>query len=310
MWKFILLFSFFTLMTSSYLHNFIAIISDPLHQFCIRSAPPSHQYRELYQAMVCGSNLEASALSSNMRQIGLYHLFVVSGSHFVFLEWLLWPLASRLGRPGQLLIFFLLSTLTLTCSLAPPVTRAWISFMLRKVNDETRLFWRGHHATFFSGLLTLFLFPEWASSYSFLLSWTASLLISLPIKESWLRHVVIYLGLLPVLCGIQTPHPVTSMINWLLAPLLGVALLPISLLAYMFNFLTPLFDLTWSGLETLLRVLAREIPPSPEPVVFSLALGWLYLAAFHFFVWHLTLLNEKKKIRGAIFDEHVNSLNI
>ena len=281
MWKTILFLIFIGIWVDACLHNSLAELAYVSHRICLDLSPTTSAYRSLYSAMICGADPSMSHFAAQLRTVGLYHLLVVSGSHLVFIEILLLFLFKPMGRLGQWLTFATLIFFTLICNLAPPVTRALISFMLRKVNEESKLFWSAHHLALASGILTLLLFPAWLSSLSFIMSWCAALFVSLPAKSSWQKHLVIFLGLTPIVCGLQPLHPVTGLINWSLAPLLGFILLPLCFVAFIFHPATYLVDLVWWFFDKLTARVALEIPLQDLTTRPLFVTSWLYIFAAH-----------------------------
>lgn len=294
MWLIIFIISAFLLFIHSYVHNFLANVILGAHQICLDFSPPSPTYKSFYSAMICGEQLHLSDFSQDMRTVGLYHLLVVSGSHFIFLEQLLTKIFFKLGQLKNPIIFVFLTIFALACQLSPPVTRAWLSFVIRKASQEHRLYWIEFHITVVSGLTCLLIFPEWLQSLSFELSWAASLFISIPTKSSVRQHALVYLGLAPVLIGMQPQHPASILINWLLAPLLGVVLLPLCVLAMALPFLTPLSDCLWLGIEQLCHILSRYMQNPSRSIQSHHLQIWIYLFIAHGWIY-FWLRNKKRK---------------
>ncbi|MCB0350449.1 MAG: ComEC/Rec2 family competence protein [Bdellovibrionales bacterium] len=263
------------------------------HKICLSFSPPSSAYRELYSAIVCGADPELNDFGMDMRTIGLYHLMVVSGSHLIFLEQLLNHVTTRLGRSGQLIIFITLTFFAFCCSLLPPVTRALISFMLRKCSLEQKLFWKGHHIALLAGLFTLMVFPEWIKSLSFIMSWIASLLVSLPIQSELKKHFAVYLGLIPIFIGLQPQHPLTALVNWLLGPILGVVLFPASLLSFLISPLSYIVDPIWGGTLVLSHALAEYFKLPGSSFHIPLLAMWIYLLSLHILIYNFLVTRNR-----------------
>ncbi len=274
--------------------EFLARPVQALHSLCITNTPPHQNFGEFYAAIVCGAELPPSPSSQSLKVLGLYHLIVVSGSHFVVLEKGLHLLAGQKSRRLNIMIFGALLGFAIVCRLEPPVVRALSSFMLRKLTEEQKLFWQPHQVTFLSGVATLLAFPVWLTSTSFLLSWTASLLISLPISGALRKHALIYIGLLPILCGFQPLHPLTSVVNWGVGPLLGALLFPASLMAMLLPALTPATDLMWAAMIHLLDFLSARFPAGGDTTGGSLWIHWIYLLTLHFVV-AVTILRHRRQ---------------
>lgn len=293
MWKLLSTIAILVMLINSYVLNLLA---DPIyfaHKFCLNFSPVNSDFHLLYSAMVCGADPQFNDFGLDMRNIGLYHLLVVSGSHLIFLEQILNPITSRFGRTGDLCLFFTLILFALGCSLLPPVTRALISFMLRKSSEELKLFWQGHHLALFSGLATLIIFPEWIHSLSFLMSWLASLLVSLPIRSELKKHFAVYFGLFPLFIGLQAQHPLTSVINWLMSPILGLLLFPASLLCFLLKPLTFLIDPLWHALIYIANLLGDYFLLPYSNYYLARPLLWLYLFSLHFMVYKYLVATKR-----------------
>lgn len=229
MWVFLFSLSFVVIWLNNNLLNFLSHYSTTLHNVCLNLSPASSIHRSIYQAILCNHPPPPDLFLTDLRKIGLYHLIVISGSHLVLLETIITKLSRYLKFKADSFIFLILTIFTLTCEFAAPITRAWISFMLRKISDEETLCWRAHHVTLYSGAFSILLFPQWMTSLSFLLSWGASLYLSVEGMNHIKKHFVIYLGLFPLLYTLQLLHPISAIVNWLLGPIIGFFLLLISL---------------------------------------------------------------------------------
>lgn len=269
MWKIIFIVTYLLFFLNSNVHNFLASIIEVSHRYCLDLAPTNSRYKFLYQAMACGEPPSPNIFISDLKSLGIYHLLVVSGSHFVFLEYLLLPLSRRFNYCGKIFSFILLTWFALTCLLAPPVLRALINFMLRKLNVEIKANWQGHHLALLSGLITLTIYPEWLISLSFILSWTASLLITLPIRHSLQKHMTVFLGLIPLIFTMQPMTPLVGLCNWILTPVLGLIMLPACLLSMAITPLSTLVDHLWSATEKVFRLLASELSHTQSDTAYS-----------------------------------------
>jgi competence protein ComEC len=294
MWKIITPIAIVTLLINSYLLNFLAYPMSQIHTFCTSLAPKSSEYRDLYSAMICGSSSNSANFLTNLRTIGLYHLLVISGSHLVFIEILLLPLTKRLGRFGQIFIFFILTLFVCICNFSPPIVRAWFGHMIRELSKEQKLFYSAIHVVAISGTICLIIFVEWLTSLSFILSWGAAFYISLPAKSSLKKHLIIYVGLLPLLVGLQTQHPLTVLVNWLFAPLLGFILLPASLLAFVLPQFIFATDFLWQIFIYSTQLIADNMPISNSTQIKTpYWYLWLYIFLIQFVTYHLFIYRHR-----------------
>jgi hypothetical protein len=300
MWKIITLLTFLFLFIHTLLPNFSALQFHFLHDFCLRLNPSENDFRDLYAGLVCGHQPPPSLFMTQLRTSGLYHLIVVSGAHLVFLEKILSQPTQKLPTRAQNWIVFLgLCLYTLITQMAPPVTRALVSYQLHRLNEEQKLFWHGWHVSLAAGLLTLISTPHWLLSWSMLLSWAAALLTSQYPNWSWRQAVMFYLLLFPLLMGFAAPHPAAIFFNFFLGPVLGVVLFPLSILCFFMPPLVSIADLVWQGIfwlhQNFLPLPPQELQ-SAMPPKGALFCGWLYvigLQSYFFF-------QQQKIRRGAL----------
>jgi len=278
---FILLLFFAAGLGQSTLPSQMSDWSRSLHERCLQQAPDS-RHTKLARALVCGENLQPSETTLWFQKTGLLHLMVVSGSHLIWLEWLLRLLLRRVPGAG----FFILMILLLFAGvalLAPPVTRSAISLMLSQLSNRHSLRLTSTQLVFFSGLISLLLFPHWISSFSLLLSWTAALALSLQKKsDSLLRFQVrIYLVMALCLLPIALPHPVSVLTNLILSPLLGAILFPVCLMGFAFEPLAPLSDLMFDLLLVILKEISIGMPDENMRLQIAKPLIWVYLTSLN-----------------------------
>jgi len=280
MWKLICLITFLFLLSTNILPEFWAEYFLLFHKFCISLSPNESLYRDYYSAIVCGYQPLFSLFLQAMRNSGLYHLITVSGAHFIFLETLLALLfLNKRNVYIDMAIAVALFLYALATLLTPPVTRALVTFLLQKMNQEEKLFWRGWHSTLAAGILTLLIYPQWLLSWSFLLSWCAALLISQTQRQSpWHQSIWLFLGLAPIIMAFQTPRMAFILSNLLLAPALGYLLFPLCILAMAVHFFARyLCDYIWWGLDFLFSHTMTFSESSGHALPMHLAWGWIYV---------------------------------
>lgn len=243
-------------------------------------------------ALICGKNISTPQHQSLYALSGLIHLFVVSGSHFLLLE----NLASLCRVP--LILRFFLHILFLFCSgFQPPAFRFLIHFILLATLFRNITTLRHDQKIFLSGFFTLCLFPSWLTSFSFLLSWAASLAITCchEIHGFFRRHILtqiaIFLILFPLLCHLQTPHPLSIPLNLLLGSFLGMLLLPLAALAIFFHIAFQLMETLLSTLHQFLELIFHSpwsrfflfAPPLTIPQSFMIV--WIFFIHLCSHLW-------------------------
>lgn len=263
--------------------------STHLQQLCISQVPPS-AFAAYYEALVCGVSLEPSEILQLLKLSGLIHLFVVSGSHLIFLEQFL------LYRCPRTLRLLTLTAFAFFSGLQPPVVRSWISLYLPFTFK--RWAWRSSFCIWMAGVLSLVVNPLWISSLSLQLSWACALGLHMPAFCRWpkslCRSLWIFLFLYPLLWS--SPKSFLSPIcNWLLAPIIGLLLFPLSLLAMLFHKLAFITDwsfeiFNWSlfWIEPLL-ILA---PQTDTPLLVELR--WVWVFVLQAAVYAMEIRRERK----------------
>ena len=235
----------------------LSAVSFLAHKKCLQISSLPSGLEDIYQALLCGKRLPSGLIKETFVRNGLIHLMIVSGAHLLFLE-RIWKSFNPPFFPSVGVIF-LLALYALTANLHPPVLRALFSFLLLKISLFHKLFWSASLITHLSGILCLVYSPSWISSPSLHLSWLASLAqnsSSSRLKKSLLTYLIIF----PICNRWRFLHPFTVFVNWLVAPLIGSVLFPLSLLAVLFQPLLFITDPIWEGFLNLLFLFQRMIP--------------------------------------------------
>ena len=225
--------------------SFFEPIGQELNHLCLKRVSGDDTWTVLYSAIVCGERLPEGELKKAFIALGIIHLMVISGAHLIFLE-KAWGLLPSFRFKNSLLVLFLL-TYSLSAGLKPPVLRALFSLLLARLNKEFKLFWSPYFRVCLSGLLCLLFQGAWFHSLSLQLSWIASMGMSNPYFSRIKSCALTFLLILPVVSSWSQVHPFSIIINWLIAPLAGSVLLPLSLLIIPFPFIRPFVNVLWEG---------------------------------------------------------------
>ncbi|MFN8791465.1 MAG: ComEC/Rec2 family competence protein [Bdellovibrionales bacterium] len=255
-----------------------------LQQLCLNSAPVQEtSAEELWQALVCGKNLENEGFwSTNLKASGLVHIFVVSGSHFRVLEFLLTLLP--LPHWVQVILLWIYNGLT---GLSAPGTRACL-----QVTGARLWQMRPDQNLLVVSLICLSLNPLWVKSHSFWLSWLASLVLVIAPRDPLQMGAQILFFSVWGLLGFQLSLW-SLLLNLLLAPLVGWLLFPLGLLAY-FSPFDSLFELSVSGLESLLRSLSLSFS-GPQRLQMIPHISFLVLS-LHVILHGLSLRRQGRRL--------------
>lgn len=127
------------------------------------------------------------------------------------------------------------------------------------------------------------LMPEWVNSYSLRLSWAAALALSLPRPRGWRgglhAALAVWMLLSPLLPA--APHPLTWLVNLLLAPIFSAAALPLAFVATLNGPFTWPFDHFMAGFLAVLSALEPAFPPPPVFTPGDTHWQWAWIAVVH-----------------------------
>lgn len=267
-------------------------LSSYLHNQCLSVLPLKGQWKPVYQALICGQRLPTGPIKQVFTEGGLIHLMVVSGAHLIFMEklWMKCPLPF-FKKTGLFLFIVFYALIT---HLHPPVVRALFSFFLFQLSHSGKLFWSHSLVTQFSGVFCLIYSPHWIHSLSLQLSWLAALAYGMS-SSSVKKALIIYVVVFPFVSQWQFLHPLTVLINWLLAPLIGFILLPLSFVTALFSFLQPVSDTVWNFIFFILKGASHLLPDLPRLSFFQKLqeYTWLYIGSV-FLISHITAIWRKR----------------
>lgn len=279
----------FSVTTYSHLPALRAHLSQPFHEHCLKSTPKfsNESDRRIQQALVCGRNLnDQNDEYRSWRELGLIHVLVVSGGHLsilaVFVQGILRHIFllpfSRVAIPPrylhltvQALTLMIITWLAAANRFEPPVLRAWIDFLLRARLKQNG--YQGQETSLISTWLALPSISTHSDLLSLALSFFASVLIEVVgqalHRRPWLAALCLqaslWWALLPLLLPLGLPHPVATLSNLLLAPIIGGVLIPMALGHFAFTqldftWLSHPFSWTWKLVHNLVRQLSDLTP--------------------------------------------------
>lgn len=201
-------------------------------------------------ALLCGTPIESLSTKKVLQDTGLIHLFIISGSHVVFI----FTLLEQIKTPRRW-IFLGLFMLTLFTGFQPPVVRAVIQFYLKHYQRRHRLHWKSDTTIGVTTGVCLLLFPSWWNSLSFHLSWMAALAFTIPIARNTplihkilLQQLLLFILLSPLLLTFSNAPLISIPLNITVGHALGPLLIPIAL--------TPLWDPLMNALAFTLEIIS------------------------------------------------------
>lgn len=261
---------------------------------CLQILPKTSSHHDSLASLVCGEKITDAELKSNLSKTSLIHIFVVSGSHLILLDEVL-----SILRFPVFLRFLFLGGYSLLVGWQAPAVRAFLGLVVRASFRRKKWFFPRDLSVLITGFLTLFFFPSWWNSLSFLMSWCAALALCvgsvLRLQKNWQQAVVaqfsIFLFMSAPLWGLGSLHPLSMLYNLFLAPVVAYALLPLGFLTLSgFPFLISLFD-------GVMELFSKTLPLLSEPIELvkrappDIGFLWIWIfslhIAFHFLRLHL-----------------------
>lgn len=350
--RFALVCTFVTFVGYTTLPGLRAEFTAPLFQACLRNTPRVHFENEI-QSLVCGSSLQnpastgivacdAAGIVQAWRNLGLIHILVVSGGHLTILGAVISAIVSIivnlfrrifpenrrqavfLRRASTLVVGLVLIGFSLANRLQPPVLRALLEWFGRRPLEQRG--WRSPEVALISTWLAL---PFCSSIYD-LLSLALSFFATVTVEQTarslhrhkWLAafalQTAVWWILLPLLFTMGVPHPLTSMLNLALAPLLGATLIPFAMLTWLSGSfpvffvrddpvgLGYAFDWCWEKLSLCMRLLADFMPaassrlPGQKPLLFGAESTTALLFATSLAIAALLIRSRRERRRESI----------
>lgn len=260
-------------------------LSETYQQKCLNSLPHLEDSRSALESLLCGEKVTDAPLRDHLSQTSLIHIFVVSGSHLLWIDEVL----SILRIPFFVRWIFL-GGYTLLVGWQAPAARALAGISLRRLSLFCRLHFPGDLVVLITGLLCLVLYPDWWRSMSFQMSWCASLGMVLPSslgllkarlwRRALLSQLCIYGVMIPTLWGWGTLHPVGILINLFITPLIGFALLPLAVAAWVSSWGESLFVWSFDIFNRLLPYLSEPVA-LPQGQALPTAAIWIWIFCLH-----------------------------
>ncbi len=284
--------SILTLVLHDSLPSWRAKFTRPIHQQCLKYTPHSEieKVREIQQSLVCGKNLKMSESLQSWKDLGLIHILVVSGGHLTILSKMLMALMMFLTfgarTPAALgvvkfIVLIAVSALAVANQFEPPVLRAWLDYLFRPVFKRNG--WQSNETSFATTWMALPAIADQADLLSLALSFFASVVVESvsqrhqdhPVLLAVSLQCLLWWALLPLLLPLGLPHPIATLTNVLLAPLIGAVLIPAALLSYLFQIefldkiLASLWLSIWQWTEKIVQFLGGHLPQAAPAMDFG-----------------------------------------
>lgn len=195
------------------MNDYLAQPAKYLNSSCNQVILTNSQFNGLFQSFLCGKKLDRSLPKETLVKAGIYHLIVVSGGHFLFLE----SLFKILKFPFHIRTFILI-LYYLTTGLQAPGLRALVHLLTSQLKDHLGIKISPLTLLLYSGIVCLILNSNYWQSLSFWLSLNVSLAMTAcsellywekPIAKFFWLNILIYFFLLPFLVKLSYSHPLS-----------------------------------------------------------------------------------------------------
>lgn len=262
--------------------NFISYF---LHTKCMNLLPSNIQATETLAALVCGHNFESQQSSSLYISTGLIHLFVVSGTHLMFIFRSLQGLFKN--QSSIRYRFLILILYAGVCLFNPPVVRSLLVLVTLEFLKSRQLLWRTDFILLLCGLICLALQPKWIQSLSLQMSWLAALCLEL--TSRYLKNASLLTRQCPfygmyyfTYQSLGLPQIAIVAVGVIFNPFLEKVLFPLALIVCVFPIMGFLFDICIQCLNSILSVLEFH-PYFPTLSLSTIVWGnWFLIFSLHF----------------------------
>jgi hypothetical protein len=259
------LFVFFFLRVLVYSGSSWDLHSLSTQSYCVQWAN-HYQLMPVFAGLICGQPLPSSERSLFLN-LGIYHWLVASGGHLLFIQLVL----EKGGVKKNWVRSTVLLAYTMVCGFQAPILRAYTSLILDLFSKKQGLFLTRQQRNLNSGLFCLCLFPDWFGSFSFQLSWIASLAIQ-PKRSAAFQALNVSLFLWPLCQSWSFLHLIY---NILLTPIFSLFLFPMTLFFFLLAPLLPFGNFFWQIFYKIFEHLPGEIVEIER--FESSILVWIYI---------------------------------
>ena len=191
----------------------------------------------------------------NFKNLGITHLFAISGMHITLFSTIILLILSKLKRNKNkaiiisLIILFLYGLL---CSFPASIKRAYILYLLLSLNKIFNLSIKTIYLLVLTNVINIFIYPFIIYDIGFLYSiaTTFGLIISTKylnngnyIIKLFKVSIIAFLFSLPITINNYYINLLTPINNIIIVPLVSIIIYPLSILTFMIPLFNPLFDL-------------------------------------------------------------------
>ena len=264
---------------------------------------------------------DESNLRASLSNLGIIHIFCISGFHIYFFINLLYKLTSMCLIPKEKIDWLLLGLLPIYCVIAgfgAGIIRSTLLVMIKICKDKCDLQLSKHDCFGITLLIHTFIMPfvlfTIAGQLSYLLSYG---LLIMKDNDTWKKSILINILSLPILIYHYYSFSwLTFIANIFIAPLFEIAIIPATLVALILQNIKPLLqtlndilDLFYKNIINLGGLKSSQIIYGKLPIIIALLLIGLILIELSFdyklskyiiFLFVLIFIINKFPISGEV----------
>lgn len=260
---------------------------------CVQFIPKDQKARAELQTLVCGDNQLSENQNLALKNLGLFHLFVISAGQ---ISW--WRQFLGLFFKSELLLYFSFSFLTLFTGFQAPLVRALGAVSIQNLIPQSKSLHK-EQQILITGLFCFFILPS-SQTLSLQLSWLCALLLrdeEITLK-SLLKLQISFFAMSWILFHGQPLAGWAILANLFFAPIFSLLIYPLSVLVYLlsslFHWQMIWYLKLWEQIWVFLNFYVSENLMAPKiDFAQTQKKAWMLLFAFHAFYHFRNVLGQK-----------------
>lgn len=280
------------------------------HKLCTKIVNHRGQFDFLNLKLLCSYTLSHDSNSIELEiqmlfiHLGLVHLLVASGSHLLIIRQGVRLVFKHL-RHSQTIVYICLFIFVLGSNFCIPVTRCFAQVCISSLAKKYSLCWSAINLTIASSIIYLLFFPKSVIELSFWLSVSASLCLAFFSKNLLYASFGFFFILYPFITDFGAPSVTSVVINILITPLLGPALIWNSVFYVFLPFYDDFGNLWLMWLIKILKILSLislDLSSASEQLINSHKPNLISKILYGIFLVLIAMYFQKLKVERYKYD--------